>query len=78
MLSILMRDERSEFVDILKCHELDKNIPADLTPHLFMLGIEIEPYAKILNTIKDIDSITKVIANNPRKARVIKEGDGYE
>ncbi|MGB4439413.1 MAG: DUF2326 domain-containing protein [Sedimentibacter sp.] len=67
LLSILMRDERSEFVDILKCHELDKNIPADLTPHLFMLGIEIEPYAKILNTIKDIDSITKVIANNKKE-----------
>ena len=39
LLSILIRDERSEFKDILKCHDLSKNIPDDLTVHLFMLGI---------------------------------------
>ncbi|MBP2029065.1 uncharacterized protein YydD (DUF2326 family) [Acetoanaerobium pronyense] len=64
ILSILMRDERSEFIDILKCHELTKSIPIDLTAHLYMLGIEIESYQKTIKTIKEIENITKVITRN--------------
>lgn len=67
ILSILMRDERSEFVDILKCHELTRNIPADLTPHLYLFGIDIEVYLKTLGTIKEIDNLTTVIANNKKE-----------
>lgn len=72
VLSILMRDERSEFADILKCHELTKNIPPNLEPHLFLIGIEIEAYTKILSTIKDIDDVTKVISNNKKE---LTQGD---
>jgi uncharacterized protein YydD (DUF2326 family) len=64
ILSILMRDERSEFVDILKCHELTKRIPDDLTTHLYLLGISIELYQKTIKTIKEIETITKIIAKN--------------
>lgn len=66
LLSILMRDERSEFMDILKCHELSKNIPVDLTSHLYILGISIEYYQKTVKTIKEIENITKVITNNKK------------
>lgn len=55
LLSILIRDERSEFADILKCHDLSKRIPDDLTTHLYMLGISLENYKKALETIKEID-----------------------
>ena len=64
ILSVLMRDERSEFVDILKCHEVTKRIPDDLTVHLYILGISIESYQKTVKTIKEIETITKVIAKN--------------
>ena len=67
LLSILIRDERSEFKDILKCHDLSKNIPDDLTVHLFMLGISLDAYRKSLVTIKEIDSITKIISRNKKE-----------
>lgn len=67
LLSILIRDERSEFKDILKCHDLSKNIPDDLTIHLFMLGISLDAYKKSIVTIKEIDSITKIIASNKKE-----------
>jgi len=57
LLSILIRDEKSEFADILKCHDLSKRIPDDLTTHLYMLGISLENYKKVLGTIKEIDKI---------------------
>lgn len=55
LLSILIRDERSEFADIFKCHDLSKRIPDDLTTHLYMLGISLESYKKVLETIKEIE-----------------------
>jgi len=64
ILSILIRDERSEFIDILKCHELIKRIPDDLTTHLYLLGISIESYQKTVKTIKEIETITKIITKN--------------
>jgi uncharacterized protein YydD (DUF2326 family) len=67
LFSILMRDERSEFVDILACHEATRRIPVDLTPHLYLMGIDIDAYSKILRTIKQIDELTTVIANNRKE-----------
>lgn len=64
IFSILMRDERSEFADILKCHEQTKRIPDDLTTHLYLLGIPIESYRKTLKTIKDIEAVSKIITKN--------------
>jgi uncharacterized protein YydD (DUF2326 family) len=66
LLSILMRDERSEFVDILECHDVSKRIPKDLTPHLFLMGIDIDSYSKILRTIKQIDELSTVIRNDKK------------
>lgn len=35
LFSILLRDERSEFTDIIKCHDLKQRISNDFTAHLF-------------------------------------------
>lgn len=62
ILSLLIRDERTEFIDILKCHDLNKNVPNDLTSHLYILGINIEAYQNALIIIKEIDTISKIIS----------------
>lgn len=67
LLSILMRDERSEFTDIIKCHDLTKRIPDDLSAHLFLLGFSLEAYKDTLKTIKDIENITTVISKNKKE-----------
>ena len=61
LLSLLMRDERSEFADIQKCHDLSKRIPDDLTAHLFILGLSLEKYKKVVNTIDEIEKISAVL-----------------
>lgn len=61
LLSILIRDEKSEFSDILKCHDLTKRIPDDIKVHLFLLGIPLEEYEKTLDTIKKIDKVSSVL-----------------
>ena len=66
LLSILMRDERCEFTDILKCHDAKKTIPVDLTVHLYMLSISLETYRQTLRTIKEIEKITTVIKENKK------------
>ena len=61
LFSILMRDERSEFTDIIKCHDLRKRIPDDLSAHLFLLGFSLEAYRNTLSKIKEIENVTTVI-----------------
>ena len=61
LLSVLIRDEKSEFTDILKCYDLSKRVPDDLTTHLFMLGISLEGYKKVQGTIKEIEKIGTVL-----------------
>lgn len=67
LFSILMRDERSEFTDIIKCHDLTKRIPDDLSAHLFMLGFSLESYRNSLDTIKEIEGTTKIISENKKE-----------
>lgn len=59
MIALLIRDERSEFKSIVKCHDTSKNIPVDYTPHLYLLGINPSLYkeAKVLQ--KEIDDTSK-------------------
>ena len=67
LFSILMRDERSEFKDIIKCHDLTKRIPDDLSVHLFMLGFSLESYHNLLDIIKEIEKITSIISENKKE-----------
>ena len=61
LLSILIRDEKSEFSDILKCHDLTRRIPDDLTVHLYMLDISLDNYKKVLDTIREVDNTTTAL-----------------
>lgn len=67
LFSILMRDERSEFTDIIKCHDLRKRIPDDLSSHLFLLGFSLESYKQTLETIKEIDSVATVLTKKKKE-----------
>ena len=67
LFSILMRDERSEFTDIIKCHDLTKKIPDDLSAHLFLLGFSLEAYKNTLETIKEIEAVNTVIAKDNKE-----------
>ena len=68
LFSILMRDERSEFTDIIKCHDLTD----DLSAHLFLLGFSLEAYKNTLETIKEIEAVNTVIAKD--KKELTQEG----
>lgn len=72
LFSILMRDERSEFTDIIKCHDLTKKNPDDLSAHLFLLGFSLEAYKNTLETIKEIEAVNTVIAKD--KKELTQEG----
>lgn len=72
LFSILMRNERSEFTDIIKCHDLTKKIPDDLSAHLFLLGFSLEAYKNTLETIKEIEAVNTVIAKD--KKELTQEG----
>lgn len=72
LFSILMRDERSEFTDIIKCHDLTKKIPDDLSAHLFLLGFSLEAYKNTSETIKEIEAVNTVIAKD--KKELTQEG----
>lgn len=72
LFSILMRDERSKFTDIIKCHDLTKKIPDDLSAHLFLLGFSLEAYKNTLETIKEIEAVNTVIAKD--KKELTQEG----
>ena len=67
LFSILMRDERSEFKDIIKCHDLTKKIPDDMTAHLFLLGFSLEAYKNTVETIKEIGKITTVLSKEKKE-----------
>ena len=72
LLSVLIRDEKSEFADILKCHDLSKRIPDDLTTHLFMLGVSLESYKQVLKTINEIEK--NAIVLNKAKNEITENG----
>ncbi len=67
LFSILIRDERSEFTDIIKCHDLRKRIPDDSRAHLFLLGFSLEAYQNTLSKIKEIENVTAVISKNKKE-----------
>lgn len=67
LFSILMRDERSEFTDIIKCHDLTKKVPDDLSVHLFLLGFSLEAYNNTIETIKEIETVSTVIKKEKKE-----------
>lgn len=62
LMSLLMRDEGSEFSDILRTMPADRNTPGDLTPHLFLMGFDLVQYRVLLQSIKDLDAQTALVS----------------
>jgi uncharacterized protein YydD (DUF2326 family) len=56
-----IRDERSEFKDIVSYFDTKNRIPADYTPTLYMLSFDIAAYRLAKATIKEIDKLTSII-----------------
>ena len=72
LMSLLMRDEESEFSDTLKTPPTDKNVPANPLPHLFLLGFDVAPYRDLLSIIKELDQQTRTLGQF--KAELTRNG----
>ncbi|HFK5581696.1 TPA: DUF2326 domain-containing protein [Elizabethkingia anophelis] len=71
LLQPIIRDERSEFKDLVQCHDTKKRIPPDFGPHLFYLNLGLEKYSEIkslndkLKKKKEyFTEVKKIITNN--------------
>ena len=73
MLGPLIRDEKSEFKSIVRCYDTNLRIPEDYSPHLYLLDIDIELYAKIKSLIKEIDDTAKDINRIKENVRLIRQ-----
>ena len=60
-MSLLARDEKSEFQNILKCYDVNKKAPENLVPHLFLLGLDLTSYKEIKKIINEISESTDYI-----------------
>jgi uncharacterized protein YydD (DUF2326 family) len=80
LLNPILRDERSEFKDIVQCFDTKKRIPNDYKPHLFFLEFNIDLYSEIKKVIKRFDDKStyfnetrKTIEKNYEKVSVAKQ-----
>lgn len=71
LLQPIVRDERSEFKDLIKCFDTNKNIPPDYSPHLFYLNVGLEKYTEIKVVNEDLkkkrtfySETKKLVTNN--------------
>ncbi len=71
LLQPIIRDERSEFKDLIKCFDTNKSVPPDYSPHLFFLNVGLEKYKEIKNTNNALkkkrafySEIKKLVTNN--------------
>ncbi|MGB0838518.1 MAG: DUF2326 domain-containing protein [Chitinophagales bacterium] len=74
LLHPIIRDERSEFKDIIQCFDTRKRIPKDYKPHLFFLNFDIDKYNRIGKTINDLKNkrtflseTRKILTNNKQR-----------
>ena len=55
LMNLMIRDERSEFKDIIQTFDTSKNsIPPDYIPHLYLFKIDLVSYKKTKNIINQI------------------------
>lgn len=73
LMSLLMRDEGSEFSDILTTMPATRNAPPDRLPHLYLLGLDVTHYRQLLQTIKALDQQGKVMSQ--LKADLTRHGE---
>lgn len=76
LLQPIVRDERSEFKDLIKCFDTNKNIPPDYSPHLFYLNVGLEKYTEIKVVNEDLKkkrtfySETKKLVTNNNEIKI--------
>lgn len=76
LLQPIIRDERSEFKDLIQCYDTKKSIPVDYSPHLFYLNIGLEKYNDIKNINEDLKkkntffSETKKLVTNNNELKI--------
>lgn len=75
MLGPLIRDERSEFKSLVNCYDTKHRIPENYSPHLYLLGIEVELYEQIKQHRKDIDDISNDISRIKENVKLLRQKD---
>jgi uncharacterized protein YydD (DUF2326 family) len=75
MMGPLIRDERSEFKSLINCYDTKQRIPDNYSPHLYLLGINIELYESIKSLINQIDTITDDITRIKDNVKLIRQKD---
>jgi len=61
LIAPLMRDERSEFKNLIKTYDTDKSIPSDYLPHIYFLGFDISIFQEYKKIVKEIENETKFL-----------------
>ena len=71
LLQPIIRDERSEFKDLIQCFDTKKRIPLNFSPHLFYLDIGLDKYNEIKKLNEDLkkkrtfySETKKLVTNN--------------
>lgn len=62
LLSVLMRDERSEFVSILSVLPAEVKASPDVTPHLFLMGLDTARYQALAQAAKALEEQAKLVS----------------
>lgn len=76
LLQPIIRDERSEFKDLIKCFDTNKSIPPDFSPHLFFLNVGLEKYTEIKSVNEELKkkntffSETKKLVTNDNEIKI--------
>ncbi len=79
-LAPVIRDERSEFKDIINCFDTEKRIPPLYDPHLYYLKLNVSAYQRAKNKIVEIiksrnhkrELKKKITNNNTRNIKDVK------
>lgn len=73
-LGPFVREEASEFKDIVACYDLTKRIPPILTPHAFIFGLDILIIKEIQQNFKEIEKIN----THKSKVKAFLTENGYK
>jgi len=73
LLSILIRDERSEFKSIINGHNTEARVPDDYTPHLYLLGISVDLYKRVKELQKEISDLKKKITEYNKSVMLLRQ-----
>ncbi len=67
LLAPILRDERSEFKDIIKSYDTDKYIPRDYKPHLFFLNLDVDLYVQIRKLTDEYSKKTSYVSETKKQ-----------